>query len=259
MPSNHRSRELLDTLLTKAANPVQVEALLRVLGFLENKDIPSVLNYFVAVAKVIKVRQDGSSRALRAKEVRSALDIISFHYQMTQEVHISRDGLDALIGRGFTEGQALDYYEKNVEGRVTDRGGREIILGTEGSQHLYKDPASGKHTVKPENFQTTRAKRLPWIHWTLKNSLEVYVQTVERPGGQSWRVFGYVQTFLVPYRDKDTGVDKVRRNYLFVVARRERKDAAIEFVTAYYFEDHETLLKKVAAFEPFYLIAPKPA
>ena len=258
MTANPRSLNLLDALLAKA-NASQVDALLRTLEALEGPNLTNVLNHFVETTKVLKVRQTILEKPfLKPREVRAALSLISFHYEKTGDIDIRRDGLDALIGREFTEGDALKHYENNVEGTVLDKGGREITIGDEGMRHLYKESETGDHVVHPDNFQPIRAKRMPWIRWTLQNTLEVYIQEVRKErGAPPWHIFGYVQSFLIPHRDRETGTETRNRNYLFVVVRRKKKDGLLEFVTAYHFDDHETLLKRVGAFDPYYLYPPK--
>lgn len=258
MTENHPSRTdaLLVELLKKVGSSQtgKVDALLRVLGTLESPNLNNVLNHFVETAKVLKVRQEFLGKPqLKAKEVRAALALIAFHYEKTREIDVRKNGLAIFIGKDLTEQQALDYYEKSMLGKVLDQGGREIIFDVEGMDYLYKDPEHGQHIIASANFQPIRAKRMPWIRWTIQNSTEVYRQEVERTRGDPpWHVFGYVYSFLVPFRDRESGKDSIERNYLFVVARRKKKDSLIEFVTAYHFDDHETLLKRVATFDPFH-------
>ncbi|MFA6577775.1 MAG: hypothetical protein WCU88_01740 [Elusimicrobiota bacterium] len=250
--------ELLATIRAKLgdSHSGQLDALLRVLGTLDLPNLNIILNHFVEAVKVLKVRQDISSKPqLKPKGVRAALQLIAFHYEKTRDVDVRNDGLNQLlVGRDIGEAEALDFYENKVMGKVLDKGNREIIIDDDGMQYLYKDSQSGKHVVDAANFQSIRAKRMPWIRWAIQNSVEVYFQEVERKDGdQSWHTFGYLQSFMVPYRNRETGAESFSRNYFFVIVRRKKKNAPLEFVTAYHFDDHESLLKRVAGFEPFYL------
>lgn len=244
------SFDYLKNLLEKSASG-QIETLLRLLDGLHGPNLNIVLNQFIEAVRVLGRRQTYSKRnQLKPKEIRAALELIAFHYEMTQDMDIRKFGVE-LLGKNLTEKEALDYYEKKVIGTVKDVGGREIIIDEEGMQHLYKESETGDHVVHSDNFQPVRAKRLPWIRWTIENTKEVYFQSVDRPeNNPSWHVFGYAQSMLVPFKDAN-GRDALDRNYFFIIIRRKRKDSPLEFVTAYYFKDHDELFKRISLFSPY--------
>ena len=174
------------------------------------------------------------------REVRSALNLIVFHYEKTSTIEASIEPLNNLLGKDLTEKKALDYYEKNLEGEINDFYGRKISLTLEGIRHLYKNE-EGKHIEKEKYFQSYRGKRLPWIRHTLINTKEIY----KKKDG-NWIVYAYVKCFQVPTSQGFVS------NYLFIIVRSENPQAPLKFVTAYYFDDHEVLLKKIENFEPYY-------
>ncbi|MDD2772075.1 MAG: hypothetical protein PHP45_00090 [Elusimicrobiales bacterium] len=177
---------------------------------------------------------------LKPKEIRAAVGLIMFHYAKTSVIELKiKPELAVCLGRDMTEEQAKNYYRDNVQGQVRDAYGRQININADGVRHLYKDE-DGKHTICAEYLMQSRVKRLPWIRYALENTMEIY----KRYDGD-WICYAYTQTFSVPFR---TGGEN---NYLMVIVRSENAQAPLKFVTAYYINDHEELLKRIEEFEPF--------
>lgn len=216
-------------------------SLLQILGNLNDPNRVLVLRCFVESAKVICSRQNTLKKPqLKMKEIRSALELISFHYDKTSVSDVNKKPLTDLLGIDLTEDMAVDYFEKHVEGEVSDIYGRKIMINEDGLRHLYKD-GDGNHTMEAQYFQLNRAKRLPWIRHTLETAKEIY-----KKREHAWLIYAYVKCFQVPVH---TGCVS---NYLMVIARKESTQAPLKFVTAYYLDNHENLLKRIEDFEPYH-------
>ncbi len=218
----------------------KVGTLLKILGNLKLPNKLIVLKCFIEAVKVICSRQNTLNKnQLKMKEVRSALNLITFHYEKTSTIKASTVPLNDLLGKNLNEGDALKYYEKNVEGEIKDFYGRKINLPFDGFRHLYKD-REGKHVTDTEFFQSYRGKRLPWIRHALINTKEIYKKREWK-----WIVYAYVKCFRVPTHDGFVS------NYLFVIVKAENPQVPLKFITAYHFNDHEILLKRIEDFEPY--------
>jgi len=219
----------------------RTSALLQVLENLNEQNRVMVLRCFLEAAKVICSRQNSLRKPqLKMREIRSALELITFHYDRTSNADTSCAPLNDLLGVDLTVDRAIEYFEKHVEGELCDIYNRKIIITADALCHLYKD-RDGRHTMENQYFQSTRGKRLPWIRHTLCTTREIY-----KKRDRNWIIYAYVKGFTVP---TNSGVVN---NFLFVVARTENPQAPIKFVTAYYLDDHEVLLKKIEEFEPYH-------
>lgn len=228
-------KEARTSVLDKAAS------LFQILGNLDEPNRILVLRCFVESAKVICSRQKTLRKPqLKMKEIRSALELIAFHYDKTSGTDAARKPLSDLLGIELTEGLAVEYFERSVEGKTTDSHGREILINEDGLRHLYKD-REGRHTMEPQYFQPYRAKRLPWIRHALETTNEIY-----KKRERDWLIYAYVKCFQVPLHAGSV------TNYLMVIVRKESHQAPLKFVTAYYLDNHENLLKKVEDFQPYH-------
>lgn len=228
-------KEARTSVLDKAAS------LFQILGNLDEPNRILVLRCFVESSKVICSRQNTLRKPqLKMKEIRSALELIAFHYDKTSGTDAAKKPLCDLLGIDLTEGMAVEYFEKYVEGKTIDSHGREIIINENGLRHLYKD-GEGRHTIESRHFQLYRAKRLPWIRYTLETSKEIY-----KKRERDWLIYAYVKCFQVPLHAGCV------TNYLMVIVRKESHQAPLKFVTAYYLDNHENLLKKIEEFEPYH-------
>jgi hypothetical protein len=219
----------------------KIASFLQIISNLTKANRMLILRCFIEVGKVISSRQTRLRKPLlKMREIRSAVELIIYHYDKTSTVTADASPFSELLGKEITEKIAIDYFEKNIEGIVKDVYGREILISPEGLKHLYKDD-KGEHTIDSKYFQDYRAKRMPWIKPTISNTKEIYKK---REG--NWIIYMYIQCFDVP--TKNAGYKK---NYLIVIVRAENPQAPFKFVTAYHTDDHEELLKHIEDFEPF--------
>ncbi|PIS47503.1 MAG: hypothetical protein COT17_03180 [Elusimicrobia bacterium CG08_land_8_20_14_0_20_51_18] len=217
----------------RASSLERIAVLLQVIDNFSEPDRIMVLRCFVEAAKVICSRQNTlRKQQLKMREIRSALELIVFHYDQTSIINAADAPLSDLLGVDLTEDMAIEYFEKQVEGAVCDIYGRKILITEDALRHLYKDPA-GNHTRETGYFQANRGKRLPWIRNTLSATKEIY-----KKRDRDWIIYAYVKGFAVPTHSGSVN------NYLFAVARSENPQMPIKFVTAYYLNNHEDLLKK---------------
>lgn len=249
METKERARQHFEKLIAKGSEKLQDRflTLLRLLEGFSPANLQIVYNSFIETAKVLSVRQNRLNKAqLKPKEVRSALQLVAFHYDNTKEVDATLHELNAFLGKEPSEDDAFTYFEKTVMGRVNDVYGREIVISEDGLKHLYKEDVSGKHVIATDNFMPMRAKRLPWIRWTIQNTREIY-----KKRDNNWIVYGYVQTFRVPLKPSSVA------NYFLVIIRKKDRQAPLELVTSYHMEDHEDFLKRIEDFQPFVFSEPQ--
>lgn len=79
--------------------------------------------------------------------------------------------------------------------------------------------------MTPENYESVRGKRLPWIRYTIEKSAAIYV-TEEIVSGAFRRVFLYTATVSIPIEPKP------QVSYYAVIVR-EGKNENLRMVTAY--------------------------
>lgn len=186
-------------------------------------------------------RQRRKKRPLRLKKIdfTRVFILLDYHY-CNCSTFIVKDQLAACFGGNFPEQEALDYYEKNVEGEIKDVHKNKIMFPLDGIKFLYKNPKTGKHEVDPKNYDETRGKRIPWLKHTIDNTKEIYEEREE-----FWTTFYYVGTFKVPLRD---GTEKI--NYFLVIIRKE-KNQPRRFKTAYPIFKSSELLKRIERSHPY--------
>ena len=173
------------------------------------------------------------------------LDLVKDYIAKTKAIEV-KDGLSELMmGQPIAEADALEYWDKKIPKEINDRFGRLIKLGDAVFDSLFKDPDTGKKVKEPENFNESRAKRLPWIAYTLKNTDQVYELSEK-----DWITYFYTLSFVVKYKDKITGEPKTNiDNYLIVT--KKKAGTPIQFVTAYNPDTRLELLKKICKARPY--------
>lgn len=192
-------------------------------------------------------RQKRKKKPLRLKKIdfTKVFILLDYHYRNCS-TFIAKDQLAACFG-GFSEQEALDYYEKCVEGEPEDINRDKIVFPLDGIEFLYKNPKTGKHEIDPKNYDETRGKRIPWLRHTIENTKEIYEEREE-----SWSTFYYVGTFKILSRDKSEKI-----NYFLIIVRQE-KNHPRKFKTAYPIFKSSELLKRIEPSHP-YLPAQKSA
>lgn len=195
----------------------------------------------IDILKILYFKQKRLVKSnLKEKEIIRAIELVSFHCKNKFECLV-KDRLTECFGN-IEEGEALDYYEKNVMGEINDVFGRKIIIDEDGMRFLYKDK-SGEHVVDPQNFQMNRAKRLPWIRFVLSCSEETY--EVENYIGLTYL---YVTKMTIPLKEK-----AYNSSTYFIIVVKKGKDKKFYFKTAYGVDKYNRFLKIIEEGRPFCL------
>jgi len=216
----------------------------KLLRIIENSRLLSSYNREVALdvfydaTKIFYYKQRHRNKPqLKHKEVAQCLNLIYYHHQKDQLVR-AKDGLLENFGRNIAEREAIDYYEQKVMGKVKDSLGEEINIDELGMDFLYDG-----HDMKPDNFLESRAKRLPWIRYTLENSKEIY----EKQERNSIKYL-YVSHFEYPVHAVD-----VYYTTFFLVILIKRKDGSLGFLTAFSVDRYNQFLSKLESWRiPFF-------
>ncbi len=191
---------------------------------LSSKNTERIARVFYDAAKIVYERQKRLNKPqLKMKEVATALTLAETLH--SQAFRFEATGVLGENFGAFSEADALAYYDSKVMGVAQDKHGRKIQIDEDGMKSLYKDHASGRHEVAPENYEEGRGKRLPWIRYTLENSHAIYVSE-ETVGGAFRRTYLYTATVSIPI------VPKPQVSY-YVVVIRELKNGELRLVTAY--------------------------
>ena len=193
-----------------------------------NRDV--ALDVFYDATKVFYYKQKHRNKPqLKHKEIAQCLNLIYYHHQKDQLVR-AKDDLIENFGRSIGEKEALEYYEKKVMGKIKDCFGEEINIDELGLDFLYDG-----HEMKPENFLEPRAKRLPWIRYTLENSREIY----EKQERNSVKYL-YVSHFEYPVH-----ITEAYYRTFFLVIIIKRKDGSLGFLTAFSVDRYNQFLSKL--------------
>jgi hypothetical protein len=141
------------------------------------------------------------------------------------------------------EGKALTYFGNSVVGVVADVHARKIEIEDAGMRYLYKEKGTGKHAIDPENYESIRGKRLPWIRHVLSNSRSIY-QADAYPHGKLRRSYLYASLVSIPTPSGPA-------NAYFIVVVSENPNGLLTFVTAYPIDRHNKFLKRIEECTPF--------
>lgn len=194
-------------------------------GMLSKPNAERVTRIFRDAARLVYERQKRLHKAqLKMRDISSALILADFIHSDAFRFEV-RGELAKNLGE-CSEADAINYYEKQVMGVVTDKFGRQIHIDEEGMRSLYKDRESNKHVVTSENYETVRGKRLPWIRHTLQNSHTVCISDERRPDGTLFRrSYLYFAIVSIPVKDQ------LKVSY-YVVVVKEEKSGSLAMVTA---------------------------
>ena len=190
-------------------------------------------------ARLVYERQKRTGKsALKTKEVSNAL-LLAETLHASAFRFVAEGALLRLFGKECSETIAVEYFGKCVMGEVSDKYGRSVTIDEDRMKSLYKDPASGDHSVASENYEEVRGKRLPWIRHTIQNSDAVYVE--EEQIGRSGIRRKYFHTAIVTLRHKQQ-----EQTSYYVVVVREGKNQALRMVTAFSMFEREGFLHTIA-------------
>jgi hypothetical protein len=182
---------------------------------------------------------------LKEKDISSAISLVDFHIKTCREIDVySNEDLTKLFGT-ITLDMALKFYDEFLKkATIKDAMGRTIAFDDNGKLFLYKEHTEeGRHIAIPDNYVESRGKRLSWIKPLLANTKEIY-----REVESSWETFLYVGVFSMKI-DANSITERVDRNHFIVVTRKER-GKPLRFITAYYMESQQELLKHLEKASP---------
>ena len=193
-----------------------------------NRDV--ALDVFYDATKMFYYKQKHRSKLqLKHKEIAQCLNLVYYHHQKDKLITANERLLEN-FGRKIEEKEGLDCYDKKVMGKVKDYLGEEITIDELGMDFLYDG-----HQMRPENFLEPRAKRLPWIRYTLENSREIY----EKQERNSVKYL-YVSHFEYPVHLTET---HYRTFFLVIIIKR--KDGSLGFLTAFSVDRYNQFLSKL--------------
>lgn len=179
---------------------------------------------------------------LKRKEITRVVALIDYHHSNDRSWKVTRE-LSQCFGKWYTEADALKFFEKFVEGQITDKWGRDIRVDLEdGVKFLYKNPVTGRHDISSEFYVPTRGKRLPWIKHSLHNTRNVYT----RLDGEKREIM-YVNKYDLPELDGESN-----KCYWVVVVKKNRKDkvSPYNFKTAFPVFRYNSLLQRLERYQP---------
>jgi len=195
-------------------------------------------------------------RELRLKRPLSSKDLTFLskiaHFHIVNKIQIKATGRVKLLPKDIACDKAQEYFiDEMTRQEVSDRHGRKIIIPDEAIDCIYKDEMTGRHTVEDQYYRLYRARRLPWIIPTLKDSKEIYF--LDKPK-VCCREFFYIAECAIPYEDlneEKEPIEKSHLSYFVVLARRKYKMQTVEFITAYPMFDYFDLLQYMERWQPF--------
>lgn len=197
----------------------------------QNREI--MLRVFYDAAKAVYYKQKNSQKPrLKEKEIAKCLELVFSHHQRDRQTAVEGQ-LAENFGRPFSENEALDYYEKRVEGTIVDTLGRAITIDTLGIDFLYE--RHQKHGI----YLEYRGKRLSWIRHALSTSREIFTG-IEEGREQLY----YVSHYVIPLRYAEAA------HAYFVVIVRKRKDKTLGFLTAFPIGTYNKFLRKAVEWRP---------
>jgi hypothetical protein len=205
-------------------------------GVLEKSNQERCVRIFYDVAKIVHYRQERLNKPqLKMKEIASALVLVQFFHSSTYRFEVTGN-----LAQNFgqcPEGQAVEYFEHSVMGPAVDAFGRKVAIEESGLRSLYKEKYSGKHLIAPENYETVRGKRLPWIRHVIEKTRSVY-RVDEIVHGKFRRTFLYTAISSIPLIPKPDVA-------YFMVVVSEDPNGNLRFVTAYHIPSHNRFLSRI--------------
>jgi len=182
---------------------------------------------------------DNAPIALKRTEVARLIKLIDYHHANDKTFSVNHE-LAECFRSGFSESDARDYFMREVTGDTQDKFGRAIRIDLEkGKKFMYKNPVTGLHEIKPEDYRSERGERLPWIRHALHNATNLYTRVVE-----SDREIMYVCKYDFTRSNK--------KNYWVVIVKKYKKDtiAPYNFKTAFPIFTYNGLLRRIQQYEP---------
>lgn len=140
------------------------------------------------------------------------------------------------------KGDAVNFFDRYVEGEVQDKAGRRMTIDAEdGLRFMYKEQGTARHVVDPRNYQPHRGKRLPWIKHTITHTVNVYTRA-----DSDDRELMYVHKYRIA---PNMGG---HLHYWVVIAKKNKRDreSPYKFKTAFPVFKYNSLLRRLERYEP---------
>ena len=177
--------------------------------------------------------------------IHEAIDLVTDFNLKVRPIECTDELAILMRKENLSQDEALEYYLRKIPKGSKDKYGRIVTLGDKVFDSLFKDPFTGKKIKTDENFQRSRAKRLPWIKYTLENATQIYELNED-----NWITYYYVMQFLIRYKDEVTKkYENKVNNYLIVT--KKKAGSPMSFVTAYTPDNELELLKKICRSRPY--------
>lgn len=195
-------------------------------------------------AKLAYWRENRCNKALKLKDIAFITKTTNFHFKNKIEILATKEA--KLLNKDTTCDKAQEYFiEKMVSKEIFDAHERKIIIPDRAIDCFYKDEITGRHKIAPDYYRLYRARRLPWVIPTLKETKEIY--SLDKPRFKCTEYF-YIATFLIPYEDlgeEDNVVEKYHINYFIAMARRKYGMQELTFETEFPMFDYFDLLQYI--------------
>lgn len=213
------------------------------------KVVEEVYEIFIQASIIIVAKYKRMDKSiLNRPEISNALKLAHYLQTNLSSFSVNQDNLDYFMGTEPSEGEAVEYYNKNVTGEVRDMHGTEVIIDATGLYFLYKSKDSDvphkQASGEPDTYQMHRGKRLPWIRHVIQHTDCILVG---RWQGKAYRI--YAACIVTPYEGG------MAEDHFFIVTRKG-KGEPFRFVTAYHIRDYKEFLKQIERYKPYKPIGP---
>lgn len=241
-----RSRNIISDYVRQSCQPDNAKkegSFFEVLKNHKEEDESTIREIFYYASKLLLFRSELTKKTLKRKEVCQAIEIVRSHLDKGYCFESA-----PLLSAELSHAQAIEYYDKSVQGTLKDIHGREVLVDEEGLEFLFKDPITEKHDpdMKPQNYQPPRGRRLPWIKSIISKTTEIY-ERFELSRNEN--IYYYVARAIIKTRTKSV------QNY-FLIVTYKKKGMPITFKTAYFMGCREDLFRAICqskVFNPIYL------
>ena len=210
------------------------------------QDRTHIDNIFYTALKTLYLRKFYLKKTiLKPRTVLATLDLVKDYIFKLKPVRVKDELAELTRKKYLKEEDAFEYYCDKIPGEVKDKCGRLIKLGDAVFDSLFKDPITGKKKKAPGNYRGNRARRLPWIVYTLRNTDQIYEMNEE-----NWIIYYYTMAFMREPKDKITNKPKIKIDHYLIITKK-KAGLPIKFVTAYTPDSRWELLKKICNSTPY--------
>jgi hypothetical protein len=227
----------------------KIEKVVSVLDFETFKNITRIYYEALQLSYIKLKRKSHLSKKFRFKnvtlgrsEMTSIIKLLDYFHRNDCCTPIKQySPLAECYHSSISEDEALRYCDKFVVGIAKDKFGNEIKFTKDFFLSLYKSEGCShiEAAQEEENFNTTRAKRLPLVRYTIENTTNIFQRIDERENLERMYVHRYIDFYNHTY-------------FSVVIAEKNKKDKANPFLakTAFPIFDHLPLLRRLEKYEP---------